>query len=173
MVLVDRPGRDLIAAARAGSASDWTTLLEWLGRELLPLASALSAGSDGADELVSDTLSRVFERLPQLREPDSLLPWARRIMVRQNTDRFRALRRRHVRIDSVRLEAAGPPGHLLDLHQAMARLNANERAVVVLHYWLGLTLDQAAAEIGIPVGTARSRLHAALGKLRVELKERQ
>ena len=50
--------------------------------------------------------------------------------------------------------------------QAMRRLGQDERAVVVLHYFLGMPLTDVAAALGIPTGTVKSRLHRALGEMR-------
>ena len=49
------------------------------------------------------------------------------------------------------------------------RLSIEHRSIVVLHFYLGLTVDQAATTIGIPVGTAKSRLHYATEALRAAL----
>jgi RNA polymerase sigma-70 factor (ECF subfamily) len=49
----------------------------------------------------------------------------------------------------------------------LQRLEPNERAIVVLHYFLGMPLTDVAASLGIPVGTVKSRLHRALGAMRV------
>ena len=56
---------------------------------------------------------------------------------------------------------------LLDL--ALRRLQPEWRAVVVLHYYLGMPLPEAAVSLGIPVGTAKSRLHYALVEMRVQV----
>jgi RNA polymerase sigma-70 factor (ECF subfamily) len=56
---------------------------------------------------------------------------------------------------------------LLDL--ALRRLDPEWRAVVVLHYYLGLSLPNVAATLGIPVGTAKSRLHRSLASMRVAI----
>jgi RNA polymerase sigma-70 factor (ECF subfamily) len=52
------------------------------------------------------------------------------------------------------------------LERAFGSLTTDQRAVVVLHHYLGLGLDEIALIVGIPAGTARSRLHYALEKLR-------
>ena len=49
------------------------------------------------------------------------------------------------------------------------RLSIEHRTIVVLHHYLGLTVDQAATTIGIPVGTAKSRLHYVTEALRAAL----
>jgi RNA polymerase sigma-70 factor (ECF subfamily) len=53
--------------------------------------------------------------------------------------------------------------------RALERLDPEQKAVIVLHYYLGLPLQDAAAALGIPVGTAKSRLHRALTSLRASL----
>jgi RNA polymerase sigma-70 factor (ECF subfamily) len=53
------------------------------------------------------------------------------------------------------------------LADALARLDPGHRAVVVLHYFLGMPLPEVAAAIGIPLGTAKSRLHYALAAMKV------
>jgi RNA polymerase sigma-70 factor (ECF subfamily) len=63
-----------------------------------------------------------------------------------------------------------PAAHLADrdlVDRVLQRLGPNERAIVVLHYYLGMPLTDVAASLGIPVGTVKSRLHRALGEMRV------
>jgi RNA polymerase sigma-70 factor (ECF subfamily) len=52
------------------------------------------------------------------------------------------------------------------LERALAALSPEHRALVVLHYYLGLSLPEAAAAQGISLGAAKSRLHRAIGSLR-------
>lgn len=58
------------------------------------------------------------------------------------------------------------------LDEALRRLEPEWRAVVVLHYFLGMPLPDVAAELRIPLGTAKSRLHRSLGVMRTTLEER-
>jgi len=168
------PGRDrdsLAEAALAGDQDAVGRLIERLAGELLPFASALTAGSAEADVLVGDTLSRVHERLGQLQEPAAISAWARRILLRRFLDHKRwQLRRSEVQLESVMLTAAPITSpELIDLRAALRGLDRQSRALVVLHYWRGLTLDETAAELDIPVGTVRSRLARILAKLRRNL----
>ena len=61
---------------------------------------------------------------------------------------------------------ASPTASSLD--GALRRLDPRHRAVVVLHYFLGMPLPEVAACLGIPVGTAKSRLHYALSAMRCD-----
>jgi RNA polymerase sigma-70 factor (ECF subfamily) len=56
-----------------------------------------------------------------------------------------------------------------DLEHAFRRLTPEQRAIVVLHHHLGYPLTEIAATLGIPAGTARSRLHVAVRQLRATL----
>ena len=66
--------------------------------------------------------------------------------------------------------AADMAGSLADrqlLDQALARLDPGHRAVVALHYLLGMPLPEVARTLSIPIGTAKSRLHYALVAMRM------
>jgi len=150
--------RSIVLAAQDGDADALAALLRSLGERLLPLASALCGGSGEADALLGDTLSRVYERIGDLREPDAVTSWFQR--------------RPKVSINTV--EVATPLGtsaEQLDLRNAVAKLNRRDRALLVLHYWQRVPIAECALELDIPEGTAKSRLNAALRRLRRELED--
>jgi len=85
-------------------------------------------------------------------------------------------RRRRRRVIEVELDPLDAPavvdmaGALADrevVDAAMRRLDESSRAIVVLHYFIGMPLTDVAATLGIPIGTVKSRLHRALGEMRV------
>ena len=55
------------------------------------------------------------------------------------------------------------------LERAFRRLTVEQRAVLVFHHYLGLPLPEVAARLGIPLGTAKSRMHHAKRALRASL----
>ena len=66
----------------------------------------------------------------------------------------------------------GEVHHLDDralVERALGRLEPENRALVVLHYYLGMPLTDVAVTLGIPVGTVKSRLHRALGEMRIAI----
>ena len=162
-----------VRAARSGDARALEDIVRVLAGELMPLASALTGGSGEADALVGDTVSRVYERLDQLRENSAILPWARRILVRRFLDQRRwSLRRPQCSIEGINVSTAlGTGAELLDLRQAVAQLPRQDRALLVLHYWQGLSIAECARELDVPEGTAKSRINRALGRLRERLGE--
>jgi RNA polymerase sigma-70 factor (ECF subfamily) len=170
-----RRGSDVptVIAAQRGDDVAFAQLIRTLADELMPLASSLSGGSGEADALLGDTLSRVYERLGQLDEPAAVHAWARTILVRRFLDHRRWLRRR----PTCRIEAAESVGvapldpTLIDVRDAVGALDRRDRALLVLHYWQHLTIAECATELGIPEGTAKSRLNRALLRLRERLGE--
>ncbi len=65
----------------------------------------------------------------------------------------------------------GTSAELLDLRSAVARLSREDRALLVLHYWQGLSIADCARGLGIPDGTAKSRLNRAISRLRDAMAE--
>ena len=172
MEAAPRMGNELLViSAREGDARAVERLLEQLSRELLPLAAALTKGSADTDALVGDTLSRVYERLDQLQEPSAISAWARRILVRSFLDHRRwRLRRREVGFESAMVAPrALPSAAVLDLHGALAALGREDRALIVLRYWNGMTQEECADVLRVPIGTVKSRLSRLLTKLRIAL----
>jgi RNA polymerase sigma factor (sigma-70 family) len=165
---------ETVIAAQRGDDAAVARLIRTLADELMPLASALTGGSGEADSLVGDALSKVYERLSQLEEPAAIHAWARTILVRRFLDQRRWLQRR----PTCQIEAAENVGvapadpELIDVRDAVRALDRKDRALLVLHYWQHFTLAECAHELGIPEGTAKSRLNRALQRLRQRLGER-
>jgi RNA polymerase sigma-70 factor (ECF subfamily) len=138
------------------------------------------AGQDAAADATQDALLRAWQELPRLRDPDSLGAWLRRILVNRCRDIVRA--RRGVRLLSLDDPAspitppAGPdPAVTIDRHTdleaALQRLTVDQRTVLALHYALDLPIREVARTLGVPDGTAKTRLNAALIAMRRCLSE--
>ena len=135
-------------------------------------------GWDVAPDVLQDVLVRVWRDLPTLRDPDRFPVWVRRIMINRCRDALRAQRRSLVvalEPALVGLASIGDPAATVaertDLDAALARLTADHRMIVALHYQLGLPIREVALTLGIKDGTAKSRLNAALVALRRGLAE--
>jgi RNA polymerase sigma-70 factor (ECF subfamily) len=158
------------------------------------LAGLLLGDAFDAEDAVQDALLRAWRELPRLRDPDRFQAWFDRILVNICRDRLR--RRRLVRLVAIDPETADEPLHATDLAartgafnrtvdpfravlerdavlRATQRLGPEERAVIVLHYWADLTLDDVARRTSSPIGTVKTRLHRALRTLGTLLDEEE
>lgn len=149
---------------------------------LLRVARRLSGGQVDAEDLVQDTLVRAYRAYERF---DGRYPRAWLLTILRNTHINMVRKRRPDLLDD---EVAGRiPAHGADgrqdgtgeraLHddldpivrEALASLSANHRAVIALVDLDGLSYQEAADLLGIPVGTVMSRLHRARGKVRKRL----
>jgi RNA polymerase sigma-70 factor (ECF subfamily) len=129
---------------------------------------------DLAEDATQQALLSIWQDLPQLRDPARFDAWSYRLLVRACYAEGRKQRRW---APNLRLLPADEPmadgtSSVVDrdqLESGFRRLSIDHRAVVVLHHYLDLPLDRVADMLGIPVGTAHSRLHYAMRGLRAAL----
>ena len=133
----------------------------------------------GADDIVQETFIRAWRHLPQLSADDRpIRPWLFRVARNLLTDADRAARSRPAAIQAQPApEEAGTDsglGQVLDrqlVFAALGHLSPAHRTVLVETFYHGASLATVARQLGIPHGTARSRLHYALHALRQHLQE--
>ena len=131
--------------------------------------------AEQAKDAVQNALVRAWRDLPTLRDPDRFDAWLKKLVVRACVDEARRLRRHRVDVELTPLMSPAVDGlesRIADrdqIERGFLRLEPEMRAVVVLHHYLDLTLPDVAAALGIPTGTAKSRLHRALGLMRSAL----
>ncbi|MFI5910329.1 SigE family RNA polymerase sigma factor [Dactylosporangium sp. NPDC051541] len=140
-------------------------------QRLYRVAYLLSGDAGEAEELTQHTLVRTYAAWDRLDGGDAYA-YARRILVNLASDWWRRRRRRERPVPQVPERAGGgdPAGAAVErvgLTKALRQLTRRERAVVVLRFYLDLTEQQTAAELGIALGTVKSATARALGKLRV------
>lgn len=138
------------------------------------LAGLLLADRTEAEDAVQDALVRAWHRRTSLRDSAGFAAWFDRILVNGCRDRLRRRRRvRFLELDAAREPAIPDPFRALldrdEATRALASLEPDQRVVVILHYWADLTLEGVARRTGWPIGTVKSRLHAALRRLETQL----
>lgn len=131
----------------------------------------ITAHRAAADDVTQATFERAFRSLGSWKGEGEFGAWLRRIAVNQGLDHLRRVKRRRasevaLHDDSVDWEDASPDP---EVAAAIRLLDPDRRAVVVLHHWLGYSVVEAAGLLGIPVGTAQSRLGRAMTDLRERL----
>jgi RNA polymerase sigma-70 factor (ECF subfamily) len=169
--------RGLVERARGGDHDAFAAVAGAALARLDAAARLILRDRELARDAVQEALIRAWRDLPGLRDPDRFDAWLHRLTVHACLD---LARRRRRRVHEVELDPIAPPfvgdstsavaqRELLD--EALRRLDPEWRAIVVLHYFVGMPLPDVAAELRIPLGTAKSRLHRSLGVMRTTLEE--
>jgi RNA polymerase sigma-70 factor (ECF subfamily) len=169
--------RDLIERARSGDHQAFADLVHQVSDTLYGVARRILRDPGLAEDVLQNALVTIWRKLPQLREPDRFEGWAFRILVTAcyadaPRNRRWATTIRVLPVD--RADAADDYRSISDrdeLERAFRLLPLDQRAVFVLHHHVGLPLVAVAETLGIPDGTARSRLHYATRALRAAFDE--
>lgn len=166
---------DLVLAAQAGDVSALGTLLARHRPALLAVAISLTGYGSDAEDAVQEASMIALSRIGDLRDPAAAGPWLRTVV--RNVCRMRFRSPSDLSLDTGRaamLPSSEPdPAQLLDRHairdwvwRAMEELSPALRLVVMLRYFSGVTAYRDIADAcGVPVGTVRSRLNEARGRL--------
>jgi RNA polymerase sigma-70 factor (ECF subfamily) len=167
--------RDLVDRAGRGDHDAFAALVRASVARLDAASRLILHDPELARDAVQEALVKAWRDLPGLRDPDRFDAWIYRITVRSCLEILRRRRRRVIEVEltpNVYFSSADVGSFIVDrdqVEQALRRLDPDRRALVVVHFFLGLPLPEAAAVLGIPLGTAKSRLHRALGLMRLEL----
>jgi RNA polymerase sigma-70 factor (ECF subfamily) len=168
----------LVERAKGGDDDAFEKLVAPYVDRLYGAARLVLRDPDLAHDVVQLTLIAAWKHLPRLRENDRFEPWLQRLLVTSCYDERRRERRWVAKLRLVPPEttADGDPDFADRevISRALGKLSRDHRLVLVLHYFLDLTPSEIAERLGIPGGTARSRLHYALAELRsaVDAEER-
>ena len=164
--------RETVERAMRGDREAFGMLVNLTSDRMYAIAMRILRDSHLAEDALQGSLITAWRELPRLRDPDRFEAWIRRLLVHAC---YAEARRRKAWAGNVRvLPVDGPADadELLSvndrdaLDRAFRRLTVEQRAVFVLHHHVGLPLVEIADTLGIPPGTARSRLHYAIRLLR-------
>lgn len=166
---------ELVARAQGGDRDAFAMLATATYGRLHRLAQNILGDSDRADDAAQQAVVDIWRKLPQLREAGRFDAWSYRILVRRCYAEARKRRRWIPDIDHDRGEDPGAATAITgvvyrdQLERGFQRLPMDQRAVIVLHLYLGLTLREVARILEVPEGTAHSRLVRAKAVLRAAL----
>ena len=167
--------RDLVVRAQSGDHGAFSMLAGTTIGRLDSAARLILRDADVAQDAVQEALIRCWRDLPTLRDPDRFEAWLNRIFLTACRDQQRHVRRRRVEVAMPEfLPHAVADGQTAvsdrdQVERGVRGLAPEHRIIIVLHYYLGLPLVDAAAAMGVPVGTAKSRLNWATQALRAKL----
>lgn len=165
---------ELVVQAQRGDRTAFGELAVMLGDRLYALAFRILRDADMAQDAAQEAIVTIWRDLRALREPERFEAWAYRVLVRTC---YREARRRrageaklHLVHDRTSVEDhASAVVNRDELERVFGNLSADQRAVIALHYYLGMTHPEVAEVLDVPVGTVASRLHAAKRALRAGL----
>jgi RNA polymerase sigma factor (sigma-70 family) len=167
--------RTLVEQAKHGDEAAFDALARLVGDRCMAIASWILRDADLAEDAVQATLVRAWRDLGTLRDADRFEPWLHRILTNECYAEARRRRRWSANIRLLPTEHAVVEDGVLTVHdrdqldRAFRRLTLEQRTVLVFHHYVGLPLPEVAARLGIPLGTAKSRLHDATAALRASL----
>jgi RNA polymerase sigma-70 factor (sigma-E family) len=155
---------------------DFDTFVAGNLEALVKTAYLITWDAGEAEDLVQECLLKVARRWPRVRRMQQPAAYARRILVNLALDGSRGRARRRGELDAAPAVADLPDRDLsaglqtrAELLDALARLTARQRAVLVLRYFNDLTEAEAAEILGCPPGTVKSNASRGLARLREAL----
>jgi len=178
---------ELLAGARAGDSRSFCFLIEPLQARLLRQAAALTGDLSSAEDIVSETLIEAWKSFPRYNESCQLSTWLYAILLHRYQKSVRRARSCPIALTLLSLfeardlsqrqeNIAAPepsPAEVVaenetfaQLCQCIERLPRKHARVILLRFFEDASLPDMAAVLGCSVGTVKSRLHHALGKLR-------
>jgi RNA polymerase sigma-70 factor (ECF subfamily) len=166
--------RRLVERARQGDHDAFAELVHAAIAKLDTAAFLVLRDRELARDAVQDALIRAWRDLRSLRDADRFDGWIYRLTINACLDLIRRRQRRPIEVEIVPLfspRGPDPAIHVADralVDRVLRRLDEPGRAIVVLHYYLGLPLTEVAVSLGVPIGTVKSRLHRALSEMRAE-----
>jgi RNA polymerase sigma-70 factor (ECF subfamily) len=166
--------RRLVERAREGDHDAFAELVRGAVAPLDTAARLILRDPELARDAVQEALIRAWRDLRSLRDPDRFDAWVYRLTVNACLDQARRRRRRPLEVEVTPLFTPSTPDPAIAVtdralvDDVLRRLDEPGRAIVVLHYFLGLPLTDVAVSLGIPIGTVKSRLHRALVEMRAE-----
>jgi RNA polymerase sigma-70 factor (ECF subfamily) len=165
----------LVDQAKRGDREAFDQLARTVGDKCMAIAYRILRDTNGAEDAVQAALTLAWRELRSLRDADRFEPWLHQILTNECYAESRRRRRwsDQVRLlpmpgrtDSAEISAINDRD---ELDRAFRRLTLEQRSVLVFHHSVGLPIAEVADRLGIPVGTAKSRLHNASIALRASL----
>jgi len=161
---------------RSSRDDEFTEFVAARQAHLRRIAYAVCGDWHRADDLLQIALVKLYLAWPRIRERENAEAYARQIIVRTNiSEHRRPWRRERPGLDAAHDEAS-PEGLPLEersaMFEALQALPVMQRKTVLLRHWLGLSVEEAAHELGVSTGTVKSHTSRGLHKLQETLTPR-
>jgi RNA polymerase sigma-70 factor (ECF subfamily) len=174
----DHTDGELISRAAEGDRGAFEILYRRYSRPVFGLALRRLGDRGRAEDAVQETFASIWRAARSYRpERGPGAPWLYAVARNAITDRGRARPEPPVEVPEEQSPETGPPERAeaawtaWRVHRALEELSTNERTVIELAYWSGLSQSEVAEYLGIPLGTVKTRTRAALARLADLLEE--
>ena len=167
--------RDLVESAQRGDQAAFIDLIRPRSPHLLAVAQRIVGDPELAEDTLQDALVMAWRDLRSLRDPDRFDGWLHRLVVHLCIRHATRERKRTARLRLLPMDGPSAPDELHEvairdqLERGFRRLPPMQRATLVLHHLIGYSSAEIADALGIPQGTARSRLYNAQLAMRAAL----
>lgn len=162
----------LVIAARAGDKDAFVKLFEMVKDSLYRTACVILENENDAYDALQESALKAYKNLQQLRQPQFFKTWVTRILINKCCAILKERKKVSLFADmsvlQVNLQEKSP--FSVGVMEAVNHLSFPYRAVVILRYLEGYSQKEIAQILNCPVGTVKSRLNAALKKLKADLK---
>jgi RNA polymerase sigma-70 factor, ECF subfamily len=160
----------LVTRARRGDADAFVEAMSLVHARISGIASGICSESELARDAVQTTYSKAFASIRNLRTTAAFVTWVDRIAVRTSIDVVRKSRAFEP-LTEVEAWTRDDVLEAMTVRTALLSLPVEQRAAVVLYYWLDQPVVTIAAALGCEPGTVKSRLARARETLATILKE--
>jgi RNA polymerase sigma-70 factor (ECF subfamily) len=166
---------EIVVRAQHGDQASFASLMEAIDDRFHGVAFGILRDMELAQDAVQAALLTLWRDLPKLRDPAAFEAWSYRLLVRACYAESRRARRWLPNLAGGTARERPVEGGIAaivdrdQLERGFRRLSVDQRAVIVLHHYLDMPLERVAHTLGIPEGTARSRLFRAVRALRASL----
>jgi RNA polymerase sigma-70 factor (ECF subfamily) len=166
---------ELVAAAQLGDAEAFAALARLSADRLYAVAVRVTRDRQRAEDALQQALIAAWKELPRLRDPERFEAWTYRLVLRFAIQEAHGSSQPGRELFALAEHQPSPGDASADvetrdqLERGFRRLTPEQRAVIVLHFYAGLSLAEIVEVIGVPLGTVGSRLHYAKRALRAAL----
>ncbi len=167
--------RTLVDRASQGDEEAFAALTTAVGDRCMAIAYRILRDVDLAEDAVQTSFVTAWRELRSLRDREKFEAWLHRLLVNACYAEAKRGKRRAVNVVDLAWGVATSPDGIANVHhrdqleRGFRKLPPEQRVVLVFHHYLGLSLPEIADQLGIPLGTAKSRLHYATNALRAAL----
>jgi RNA polymerase sigma-70 factor, ECF subfamily len=161
---------DLVKKAQKGNDKAFLALFQEYEQEIYRMAFVYVKNQSDALDVVQETAYRSFKTIKNLKEPKYIKTWLIRIAVNCSLDLLRKQKKVVQLKPEFEENLSDDTNEDIDLEitvrDLIERLNDDEKSVIILRFYEGLTFKEVSETLDIPLGTAKTVLYRALDKLR-------